>query len=104
MNVESLEFRRARHLLDAFCAQRNTTDSTAALSCRQQGDSLLLVATEAHSDTFRVLVKLDYRDNGWSVFWPREDGSWQAWPHLPETDSVQFILAELEQAPLHVHW
>ncbi|HHJ15111.1 MAG TPA: DUF3024 domain-containing protein [Gammaproteobacteria bacterium] len=104
MSVESLEFQRARRLLDTFCTRRNTAGNTAALSCRQQDNSLLLIATEAHSATFRTLVKLDYRDNHWSVFWPREDGSWQPWPHLPETDSVQFILDELEQAPLHVHW
>ena len=104
MSVESLEFQRARRLLDSFCTHRNATDSTATLSCRQQDDSLLLVTTEAHSAAFRILVKLDYQGNRWSVFWPREDGSWQAWPHLPETDSVQYILDELEQAPLHVHW
>jgi hypothetical protein len=32
------------------------------------------------------------------------DGRWQPYPHLQEADDVQRILAEFDQAPLHVHW
>ncbi|HED18586.1 MAG TPA: DUF3024 domain-containing protein [Gammaproteobacteria bacterium] len=110
MSVSLLEFKRARKLLEAFCEQRSASfGSNAQLSCQQEGDSLLIAeVTRPDKSTGvecrRPLVKLDYRDNRWFLFWSQEDGGWQPWPHLPEAESVQAVIDELEQAPLHIHW
>lgn len=79
------------------------------LRCQQEGDSLLITEVTRSDQSSgversRPLVKLDYRDNRWFLFWPQEGGGWQPWPHLPEAASVQAVIDELEQAPLHVHW
>ena len=108
--VSLLEIQRARKLLQSFCERRSASSgSNAQLSCQQQGDSLLIgevAAADSPSGAghFRPLVKLDYRNDRWLLFWSRGSGDWQPWPHLSEAESVQMIIDELEQAPLHVHW
>ena len=110
MSVSPLEFQRARKLLESFCERRSTSSgSTAKLSCQQKGDSLLIGEAAGPEDSsgavcFRPLVKLAYRNERWFLFWPQAGGGWQPWPHLPEVASVQTVIDELEQAPLHVHW
>ena len=110
MSVSLLQFQRARKLLESFCERRNASPgSNTQLSCQQKGDSLLIgevVGPDQCSDAerFRPLVKLDYRNDRWLLFWLQEGGGWQPWPHLTEADSVQTVIEELEQAPLHVHW
>lgn len=79
------------------------------LSCQQQGDSLLVGEVSGQdnpsgAECFRPLVKLAYCNDRWFLFWRQEGVGWQAWPHLPEAESVEMIIDELEQAPLHVHW
>ena len=109
-SVSLLEIQRARKLLQSFCERRSASSgSNAQLSCQQEGDSLLIgevAAADSPSGTgcFRPLVKLDYRNERWFLFWLRDSGGWQPWPHLSEAGSVQRIIDELEQAPLHVHW
>ncbi len=110
MSVSFLELQRARNLLESFCERRSVScGPDARLSCQQEGDSLL-IGEVAGADSlpgaerFRPLVKLDYRHDRWLLFWLREGGGWQPWPHLPEAESLQAIIDELEQAPLHVHW
>ena len=110
MSVSLLEIQRARKLLQSFCERRSASSgSNAQLSCQQEGDSLL-IGEVAGADSpsgaghLRPLVKLDYRNDRWLLFWRREGGGWQPWPHLSEAKSVQMIIDELEQAPLHVHW
>ncbi len=110
MSVSPLEFQRARKLLESFCERRSASyGSNAQLSCQQEGDSLLLAEVirldkPSGVEHFRPLVKLDYRNNRWFLFWSREGGGWQPWPHLSEATSVKTVIDELERAPLHVHW
>jgi len=111
MPVSVLELQRARRALDEFCARRNALvpRSVARLCCHRDGDRLLIgEATELAkgngSGGFRALVQLSYQDGRWHLFWPLEGGDWRPYPHLPGVDSIQAVVEELEQAPLHVHW
>ena len=111
MTVSVLELRRARKVLDEFCARRNAVLSgfVARLCCSQQGDRLFIGETaqlEKKNDTgqFRALVQLSYEDGRWHLFWPLQGGAWRPYPHRPQVDTIQAVVEELEQAPLHVHW
>ena len=110
MSVSLLELQRARKLLELFCERRSASPgSNVPLSCQQEGDSLLVGEVcgpdnPSGAESFRPLVKLSYRNDRWFLFWRQEGVGWQVWPHLPEAESVEMIIDELEQAPLHVHW
>ena len=111
MTVSVLELQRARKVLDEFCARRNAllSGSAARLRCSQQGDRLFIGETaqlEKKNDTgqFRALVQLSYEDGRWHLFWPLQGGAWRPYPHRPQVDTIQAVVEELEQAPLHVHW
>jgi hypothetical protein len=111
MSVSVLELQRARRLLDEFCARRNTllSASAARLCCCQDGDRLLIgetarLAGSNDNRRFRALVQLSYKAGSWYLFWPQHGGDWRPYPHLPQADSIQAVVEELEQAPLHVHW
>jgi hypothetical protein len=110
MPVSLLELQRARKLLQSFCERRTASSgSNSRLSCQQEGDSLLIGEAAgpdglSGAERFRPLVKLDYRNDRWFLFWLREGRGWQPWPHLSEAESVQAVIDELERAPLHVHW
>jgi len=110
MSASLLEFQRARKLLESFCERRNASSgSNTQLSCQEEGDSLLIgevTGSDKRSDAerFRPLVKLDHRNDRWFLFWPQQSRGWRPWPHLSESASVQTVIDELEQAPLHVHW
>ncbi|MCO6413971.1 MAG: DUF3024 domain-containing protein [Thiogranum sp.] len=111
MSIVSLELQRARQALERFCAMRNPAlqGSGRSLCCEQHGDGLILLESRQPEDSMlspvRVpLVRMNYRDGNWSVYWRVAGDDWAPYPHLPVTDSVQHIVDELEQAPLHVHW
>lgn len=111
MTVCQLEYERARRALEQFCARRNAPTSVGVtrLICRQDGDDLLIgEASELNKSTrakgFRALVRLCYRDERWRLFWPLQCGDWQPYPHLRHAGTIEAVIEELEQAPLHVHW
>ena len=110
MSVSLLELQRARKLLESFCERRSAwSGSNAKLRCQQEGDSLLIGEVcrpdrPSGGGGFRPLVKVACRNERWFLFWRQEGVGWQIWPHLPEAGSVEMIIDELEQAPLHVHW
>ena len=111
MTVRVLELQRARKVLDEFCARRNAllSGSAALLCCSQEGGRLLIGETAPLEKTgvtgrFRALVRLSYKDGRWHLFWPLQGGAWRPYPHLPQVETIQAVVEELEQAPLHVHW
>ena len=111
MTVSVLELQRARKVLDEFCARRNALLSAPAarLRCRREGDKLLIGETVQREKTrdngrFQALVQLCYKAGRWYLFWPQAGGDWRPYPPLPHTDTIQAVVEELEQAPLHVHW
>lgn len=102
--IVPLELQRARKLLMAFCDDRNPGRSRAQgqLECVLEGDNLLIV--QVLSNIRRPLIKCQYSEPVWNLFLSAGSDKWQAYLHLPEAASVQDIIRELEQAPLHVHW
>ena len=111
MSASILEMQRARRALEAFCARRNGLQSGAGsrLICRFQSDGIEILETgqpqhQSPTGPARALVRLGYVKGTWCVYWARENGAWEPYPHLPHSDSVDMVIAELERAPLHVHW
>ena len=98
MTVRVLELQRARKVLDEFCARRNAllSGSAALLCCSQEGGRLLIGETAP-------LEKTDVTGR-WHLFWPLQGGAWRPYPHLPQVETIQAVVEEFEQAPLHVHW
>ena len=109
--VDMLEVQRARKVLQAFCARRNQSRSAsqAHLVCRAQGSVIEMLETDGldrpgrPADTY-ALLRLFYERGVWRIYWWRDTCAWEPYPHLPEADSVNRVIDELEQAPLHVHW
>lgn len=103
MPVADLELRRARRLLQEFCAAR------AGLHCRCEANAVEILETgvgtgQAASNAAHPLLRIVHEAAVWKLYWWRDNGCWEAYPHLPQADSVLSVMDELEQAPLHVHW
>lgn len=101
--VINLELRRARQLLQDFCAGR------AGLQCRCEANMVEVLengaaARRGATGTARPLLRMVHEGGFWRLYWWRDNGTWEPYPHLPRADSVLSVLDELEQAPLHVHW
>ncbi len=106
-----MEIKRARKALDAFCERRNLGMRGLAkqLCCVQDGDDLLLMETRlpgvpSCTKALNPLVRVSYCDGGWKLFCPDQRGGWAPYPHLPYANSIDTVIKELEQAPLHIHW
>jgi len=111
MSVSSLELQRARKALEAFCSRRNSlaTGLHTQLRCEQDREHIVVKEVARSGQAVqgarpRPLLRITYSEGGWLLFWARNDGSWEPYPHLQRSDSVRGIIDELEQAPLHVHW
>jgi hypothetical protein len=112
MTVLPLLLVRAQKQLEAFCRRRNAHSGTAEgmLFCLQEGRHTLLLMRRCsplqHNGgaPAKVLLRLVLDGRQWKLFWPRADGAWEAYAQLPVATDIQDIIAELEQAPLHVHW
>ena len=106
-----LEVQRARKALQAFCARCNTLRSAgqARLVCRGEANAVEILETGGPGAQDRVagaraVLRLSYDNGVWQVYWSRNNGAWEPYPHLAQADSMDRIIDELEQAPLHVHW
>ena len=103
MPVTDLELRRAYRLLQEFCAGRR------GLRCRCAADAVEVledgaVVSQASTGAARPLLRIAHDEGVWRLYWLRDNGSWEPYPQLPQADSILSVVAELEQAPLHVHW
>jgi hypothetical protein len=111
VSIEVLEVQRARKALQAFCARRNQSRSAsqARLVCISEGNVVDVLETGGAGGQGRpadahALLRLCYEREVWRIYWWRDTCTWEPYPQLPETDSVNRVIDELEQAPLHVHW
>ena len=111
MSIDVLEVQRARKVLQAFCARRNQSrsPSQAHLVCRAEGDVIEMLETGGSDRAGRpgdgyALLRLCYERGVWRIYWWRDTCAWEPYPHLPAADTVNRVIDELEQAPLHVHW
>lgn len=101
MNVTVLEIQRARKRLEAFCRRRNAQVSDAAQWCLIEENGALLIRECSGGN---ALLRLCFRDRGWYLFVPAAGDNWRPYPPRPKADTVDTVIGELEQAPLHIHW
>lgn len=112
MTVVSLLLLRAQKQLEAFCRQRNAQEGTVVdgLYCLQDSENTLIIlrtrSQEQNSGAGnrQVLLRLVLEGLQWRLYWPRENGQWEAYAQLPVATDINEVIKELEQAPLHVHW
>lgn len=50
-----------------------------------------------------AVFRLTQREARWLIFLPSVDGHWHAYPSR-RLASLEDLIEELEQAPLHIHW
>ncbi len=100
-SIATLEVERARQRLESYCARRNTQQHGApGWRLISEGDALLVCQA---GDAAR-LFKLCFRAPRWQLYTADSDGRWQPYPLRYEVTSIDAVIAELEQAPLHIHW
>lgn len=101
MNLSELEQQRVRKRLDAWCRRRNAALNDGPRWC---------LSGEGGEFTIREccggerLLRLCFSSGSWRLFVPRADSGWLPYPARPEVASVDAVIDELEQAPLHIHW
>ena len=107
MNPSLLELRRARKRLEAFCRERNYSGRAGPTWCLSQNDTAFVISERtpgcAEHEAVPVL-RLCFDDGRWFLSVPTAAGRWRAYPPRPEADSIDVVIEDLEQAPLHVHW
>jgi hypothetical protein len=109
VTLSVIDLQRTRKAVEGFCTRRSR-GQMRRLACHTEGNDILIVETSLrgggrlHGKRLRALVRLRYANPGWRVFWPRDNGMWEPYQPLPFTESIQDVIDELEQAPLHVHW
>lgn len=103
-DVISIEIRRALRRLEAFCRQRNRGGGQACgeLRCIAEDEGLRIVCRRDGQQA--ILIRCLYDGQAWNLWLPKGSSRWQPYPHLPRAVSVEQIIDELEQAPMHVHW
>lgn len=99
MLLSSLELERARRQLRAFCEQHGgEPDSGCEWRLHQEGNRFEISLDDS------AVIRLLYDNEAWSLFVPGSNDTWIAYPPRPQVESFADVMAELEQAPLHVHW
>lgn len=99
-NLSSLELQRARKQLDSWCRRRNRQPAAGGAWCLESGDSDLLLRTCGGP----AVLRLCRNERGWLLLVPVGAGGWLPYPGLPQAGSIDAVIEELEQAPLHIHW
>jgi hypothetical protein len=107
MNLSLLELQRARKRLEAFCRQRNWSGKAGSEWHLSQHDSEFLISEYSAGNAKHAaipLLRLCFDKGRWLLSVSSADGRWRAYPPRPEVNSIESVIEELEQAPLHVHW
>lgn len=97
----SLEAARARRTLQAYCRQRTDIAGVGEPWVLQSDADGYLGVRVGRVEILR-LEPLPH--GGWRLQVPLSDGIWQPWGPRPTAESIEAVLEELEQMPLHVHW
>jgi len=100
MNPSGLEQQRLRKCLAAWCRERNALLNESPHWCLsgQGGESLISVCGSGE----RVL-RIVFNEDHWCLFIPAAAG-WLPYPARPGVATIDELIDELEQAPLHIHW
>jgi len=101
MNLSVLELQRARKHLETCCHRRNAQRSDVARWCLGEEGGAFEIR-ECAGDT--VVVRLCFQDGRWLLLVPAAEGGWRPYPPRPEAATIDAVIDELEQAPLHIHW
>jgi len=104
MNSSILELHRARKRLETFCHQRNWSSRDASKWCLSQHDTEIMISTYTAEHGTTPVLRLCFEAGHWLLSMPAANGRWQAYSPRPQVDSIEALIEELEQAPLHVHW
>lgn len=99
-----LELQRARKQLEAFCRQRNRSGMVGSEWCLSQHGSEFLISEYGARHKAAPVLRLRFDDGRWFLSVPLAGDRWQAYAPRPEACSIDAVIKELEQAPLHVHW
>lgn len=96
-----LELQRARRRLESFCTARNRAGNTTGDWCLNEEQGALIVRAGGRG---AAVMRLCPCGAGWSLSVPGPGGGWRPYPARPEAPDIETVIAELEQAPLHIHW
>jgi hypothetical protein len=100
--IVELELQRARRHLEDFCRRRNALSNSGSEWCLSQAGGGFLLS-QACGDTVTDVLRLQFTAGRWLLSMPAA-GGWRPYPPRPEVEDIESVVAELEQAPLHVHW
>jgi len=101
MTLSELELQRARKQLETCCRQRNAQGNDAARWCLSEAGGAFEIR-ECAGDS--AVLRLCFQDGRWLLFVPAAEGGWRSYPPRPEAATIDAVINELEQAPLHIHW
>lgn len=102
MGLSELEWQRARKRLEDWLRRRNAGLESGPHWCLCVADDDFLV--QECPDGARLLRLSCNAQGRWRLYVPLAGGGWSPYPGRPEAASIDAVIEELEQAPLHVHW
>jgi hypothetical protein len=100
VNLSVLEQQRLRNRLAAWCRERNALANLSPHWCvDEQGGAFLVSVCGSGERVLRIV----FDEGRWSLFMPASAG-WLPYPARASVATVDELIDELEQAPLHIHW
>jgi hypothetical protein len=103
VTTSELEVQRARRCLADFCRRRNTLPGVGRWRLNERDDGLVVDELESPDGRRSPVLRLRFEGGRWFLDVPAA-GGWRPYPPRPEASSIEVVVNELEQAPLHVHW
>jgi hypothetical protein len=101
VKVSVLEVQRARKQLEAFCRRRSARVGEADRWCVLEEDGVLTIREGVGGG---AVLRLSFSERRWHLFIPAGGGGWRPYPPRPEAETIDIVIGELDQAPLHIHW